>query len=66
MSGARIEGPLGSTAKSDAHGRFELADVPEGTSGEVRASASGGRKAQVTLRALTAGRLEVVLQLTTR
>lgn len=66
VAGARIDGPRGRTARSDARGRFLLADLGVGTEGEIRATASDGRAASVRLRALQAGRLEVVLQLTRR
>lgn len=66
VSGVKVEGPEGRTAKSDARGRFELSGLPVGTSGDVRAETADGRKAHVTLRALGPGRLEVVLQLTAR
>jgi hypothetical protein len=59
----RLEGPEGSKAVSDAHGRFEVKGLRAGDSGELVAKAPDGRRGSVTLRPLAPGRLEVVVQL---
>jgi hypothetical protein len=63
LSGVEVTGPSGATARSDDHGRFVLADLPEGLSGELVATAPDGRKATNVLRPLKHARLEVVLHL---
>ena len=62
-AGIPLEGPEGSKATSDEHGRFEMKGLHVGDSGEVVAKASDGRRGSVTLRPLASGRLEVVVQL---
>jgi hypothetical protein len=63
VADARVEGPGGRSTRSDERGRFELSGFEIGTTGEVKASTSDGRKAVNTLRRLSAERLEIVLYL---
>jgi hypothetical protein len=63
VADARVEGPGGRSTRSDERGRFELTGFSIGTTGEVKASTSDGRAATVTLRRLSAERLEIVLHL---
>lgn len=63
LAGVSITGPKGARATSDKSGRFVIADLPAGTTGEVEAVAKDGRKARVSLRPLAAGTLEIVLHL---
>jgi len=59
----RLEGPEGTRAVSDAHGRFEMEGLRAGDAGEITAQAPDGRRGSVRLRPLAPGRLEVVVQL---
>jgi hypothetical protein len=61
VEGARVEGPGGRKTRSDQRGRFELRGLGVGTTGEVRASTGDGKSGSVSLRRLSAGRLEIVL-----
>lgn len=63
VADAIVRGPNGKEVRSDEHGRFELAALETGTSGDVKAKTSDGRSATVPLRHLSAGTLEVVLHL---
>lgn len=63
LAGVEVVSPGGETARSDDHGRFVLADLPEGLSGELVATARDGRTATNELRPLKHARLEVVLHL---
>jgi len=63
LAGVRIEGPGGSQAVSDRHGRFELHGLQVGDSGAVRGKLQDGRVAGVTLQPLTEARIELVLRL---
>lgn len=61
--GARIEAPGGRTAVSGAGGYFEITGFLEGDSGPLVATWGQGLRAELQLRALRPGRLEVVLHL---
>jgi len=61
LAGVRIEGPGGLVDTSDPDGRFELAGLPLGVSGELVARTDDGRTGRNKLRPLTAGALEVVV-----
>jgi len=63
LAGVEVVGPGGARTRSDARGRFVLADLPAGSSGEVVATAADGRRARNPLRPLKNARLEVVLRL---
>jgi len=63
VAGARIEGPGGRRTRSDDRGRFQLDGLEVGTTGEVKATGPDGRTASVTLRRLSAQKLEIVLAL---
>ena len=63
IRGARIEGPGGVLAESDAEGRFELRGLELGAVGVLRATAPGGLEGENPLRALQTERLEVVIYL---
>jgi hypothetical protein len=60
VAGARVSGPDGSEALTDAAGRFRIKGMPVGTQGELRAVA-GALEGAVRLRPLAGGRLEVVV-----
>ncbi len=61
VAGARVTAPGGREVRTDDQGRFQLADLEPGLSGEVVARAEDGRDGRVSLRPLRPGRLEVVL-----
>ena len=63
VAGASIEGPAGTRATSDEHGRFRLKDLPVGAEGELVARTKDGSEARNPLRPLRPGTLEVVLRL---
>jgi hypothetical protein len=63
LAGVRVEGPNGTSAVSESDGRFELEGLHAGDRGEVVAKTDDGRTGSVTLRALSKGRLEVVVHL---
>lgn len=61
LAGARLEGPSGASAVSDADGRFELRGIAPGTSGQLVATMPDGRHGSNRLRSLRSGALEVVV-----
>jgi len=61
VAGARVEGPGGATATSDASGRFVLRGLAPGQTGELRGSTESGLTGANRLRPLKGGQLEVVL-----
>ena len=61
LADARIEGPGGARATTDASGRFVLRGLTLGQEGELRGTAESGLTGSNRLRPLKAGRLEVVL-----
>jgi len=63
VTGARIEAPGGRTAVSGTGGYFEITGFVEGESGHLVATWGQGLRADLQLRALRPGRLEVVLHL---
>ena len=63
LVGVRVEGPNGSTAVSDRRGRFLLTGLQEGLDGPVRAWRSDGWEAEVPLRPLRPGGVEITLYL---
>lgn len=60
---AVVEAPGGISVRTDAHGRFRLAGLPEGATGEIVARGPQGKEARNPLRPLRPGTLEVVLHL---
>lgn len=63
VTGARIEAPGGRTAVSGVDGYFEITGFVVGESGNLVATWGQGLRADLQLRALQPGRLEVVLHL---
>jgi hypothetical protein len=63
LAGVRVEGPHGARAVSGRDGRFELLGLRQGDGGEVVGRLDDGRQGRVTLRPLSAERLEIVLRL---
>jgi hypothetical protein len=63
LSGVKIEGPGGTSTVSKRDGRFELRGLRAGQSGTLVAVLPDGRRADLMLRPLAAGTLEVVCQL---
>ena len=63
LVGIRVEGPEGTRAVTDPHGRFILKGLVEGEGGLVRASRSDGWEAEVSLRPLREGGVSIVLHL---
>jgi hypothetical protein len=63
LAGVKVEGPHGASAVSSRDGRFEMRGLRAGDGGNLVASLSDGRSASLTLRPLSAGDMEVVLQL---
>ncbi|MSR63402.1 MAG: carboxypeptidase regulatory-like domain-containing protein [Planctomycetes bacterium] len=63
VAGARVVGPGGVEAKSDAHGRFVLHGLTLGAEGELVGTTTAGLTGKNRLRALASGPLEVVLYL---
>lgn len=63
VAGAKIEGPGGTRATSDEHGRFHLRGLPVGAEGEIVARGKDNAEARNQLRPLRPGNLEVVLRL---
>lgn len=66
LVGIRVEGPDGTRAVTDPRGRFVLKGLQEGEDGLVRAWRSDGWEAQVPLRAVNAGEMNIVLHLSPR
>jgi len=62
VAGARVVGPGGVEAKSDAQGHFVLRGLALGAEGEL-VGTEAGRTGKNRLRALASGPLEVVLYL---
>jgi len=63
IPGARVRGPGGVEAKSDARGRFVLRGLALGATGELVGTSEAGLSGKNLLRALEGGPLEVVLHL---
>lgn len=63
VAGARVCGPGGVEARSDAQGRFVLRGLALGASGELVATTEAGLRGKNLLRPLASGPLEVVLHL---
>ena len=63
LAGVEVVGPGGVEARTDDRGRFVLAGLAEGASGEVVATARDGRRASNPLQPLGNVRLEVVMHL---
>lgn len=62
---ARVVGPRGTEAHSDAYGRAEL-ELESGDEGELSARADDGRSGAVVLRRLAPGVLDVVIHVQRR
>jgi len=65
LVGVEVTGPEGARGLSDEHGNFVLSNIPEGSSGRLRAKSRDGREAVNLLRPLRNDRLEVVMHLRT-
>ena len=63
LEGVRVEGPRSTHASSDSHGRFVLDGLVEGDHGAIVARTKEGRTAQIEVRALAPGALEIVLHM---
>jgi hypothetical protein len=63
IAGARVRGPGGAEAQSDARGRFVLRGLALGAAGELVGTTEAGLSGKNLLRPLESGPLEVVLHL---
>lgn len=63
IPGARVRGPGGAEARSDAHGRFVLRGLGPGTAGDLVGTTESGLRGKNVLRPLEGCPLEVVLHL---
>lgn len=61
IADALVTLPDGREARTDARGRFLVADLAVGLSGDLVARAEGGREGRVALRPLGRRQLEVVV-----
>jgi hypothetical protein len=66
LPGARVRAPNGVEVVCDARGRFVLAGLEPGLSGELVGTSESGLEGRNRLRPLEPGRLEVVLYLRPR
>ena len=63
LAGVQVQGPQGSSAVSDQHGRFTLRGLRVGATGELTAKSKDGLEARNPLQPLQNEVLEVVMHL---